>query len=343
MDRDALRVRPVGRIKSVRIRARRSRSPGRTKPGAESPVKPLSLLTTALLLTCVAFFQDSLAQDYTRWSLPEGAISRLGKGGNSPGERSVVFSPDGTLLAVGSSAGIWLYNAHTGAEAALFTGGGWVTSVTFSPDGGTLASGSVDQTVRLWDVSDGATTAILRGHTGTVYSVSFSPDGTTLATGSQDRTVQLWDVATGANIAIFQGHADEVLSVSFSPDGATIASGSIDRTVRLWDVSTGTNTATLEGHIGYVLSVSFSPDGGTVASGALDGSVRLWDVVHGNKHRPSLGAQGLCPFGVVFAGRGHCCFRCPGWHCASVGRRLGNCDYHSPRVQPCGPFSVVFS
>ena len=51
-------------------------------------------------------------------SLPENAKARLGKGRLS----ELTYSPDGTRLAVVSSIGIWLYNAQTYDEMALFTG-----------------------------------------------------------------------------------------------------------------------------------------------------------------------------------------------------------------------------
>ncbi|MFH0883816.1 MAG: hypothetical protein V2A56_12575, partial [bacterium] len=69
---------------------------------------------------------------------------------------------------------------------------GDVSSVTFSPDGATLASGSYDNTIKLWRVSDGSLIRTLRGHSSFVLSVAFSPDGTTLASGSQDKTIKLW-------------------------------------------------------------------------------------------------------------------------------------------------------
>ena len=75
-----------------------------------------------VLLAGVLFAQDSLAEDYTRWNLPEGALARLGKGRIGWGDRAVAYSPDGTRLAVGGSLGIWLYDAATGAEVALLTG-----------------------------------------------------------------------------------------------------------------------------------------------------------------------------------------------------------------------------
>jgi WD40 repeat protein len=69
-----------------------------------------------------------------------------------------------------------------------------VWSVAFSPDGKTLASGSYDNTIKLWRVSDGRLMKTLTGHGSSVLSVAFSPDGKTLASGSEDNTIKLWGV-----------------------------------------------------------------------------------------------------------------------------------------------------
>ena len=215
----------------------------------------------------------------TKWHLPEGAMSRLGKGTVN----EITYSPDGSLLAVASSIGIWLYDADSGAALNLITGHtGRVFSVVFSPDGQTLASGGSHGPVRLWDVQTGVEKQILKGHTaGGVYSVVFSPDGETIASGGWDGTVRLWDVQTGVEKQSLTGHEGVVLSVSFSPDGQTIASGGSDKTVRLWDVQTGVEKQSLTGHTGSISSVVFSPDGQTIASGSPDETVRLWDVQTG--------------------------------------------------------------
>ncbi|MCZ6676016.1 MAG: hypothetical protein O7E52_02075 [Candidatus Poribacteria bacterium] len=63
-------------------------------------------------------FYSAHAEDYTTFSLPSGAIARLGKGQIS----DLAYSPDGQILAVATRVGVWLYDAHTRFEIALLTG-----------------------------------------------------------------------------------------------------------------------------------------------------------------------------------------------------------------------------
>ncbi len=69
--------------------------------------------------------------------------------------RALGFGPDGRNLAVaGRADGVlaWL-DARTGAEVARLVGhSGPVLGLCFSPDGRTLASGSLDATIKLWDL-----------------------------------------------------------------------------------------------------------------------------------------------------------------------------------------------
>src|SRR5207249_539103 len=70
----------------------------------------------------------------------------------------------------------------------------WVKCVAFSPDGSLVAAGSVDRTLRLWDVHGGAEAWRGDAHASAVLCLAFSPDGR-LVTGGQDRALCLWEVA----------------------------------------------------------------------------------------------------------------------------------------------------
>ncbi len=188
---------------------------------------------------------------------------------------SISFSPDGSMLAIGSGDEIRFWDVNTGETLQTLTGHTSVKSISFSPDGSTLATASGDE-IRFWDVNTRETLQTLTGHTS-VKSISFSPDGSTLATASGDE-IRFWDVNTRETLQTLTGHTS-VKSISFSPDGSTLATASGDE-IRFWDVNTRETLQTLTGHTS-VKSISFSPDGSTLAAVPEvfgDRTVLLWDV-----------------------------------------------------------------
>ena len=73
-----------------------------------------------------------------------------------------------------------------------------VTTVAISPSGDYVAAGSLDKSVRVWDVRNGSLIARLDGmdgHKDSVYSVAFGPDGETLVSGSLDKTIKMWQLS----------------------------------------------------------------------------------------------------------------------------------------------------
>ena len=213
--------------------------------------------------------------------------------GHSGSVNSVAFSPDGKLLASGSSdkrIGLWDISDPSKPRLIKRLEGhsGSVNSVVFSPDGKLLASGSSDKRIGLWNISDPSKPKLIKrleGHSNYVLSVSFSPDGRLLASGSSDKRIGLWDISNPSKpkpITWLKGRSKSFYSVAFSPDGNLLASGSSNKRIGLWDISDPKKAKLikqLEGHSNYVLSVAFSPDGKLLASGSVDRRIGLWDIV----------------------------------------------------------------
>ena len=261
----------------------------------------------------------SLDDTIRLWSLPPTILT----GSTASDPNSVAFSPGGHTLASSSLDGtvqLWdvtdpahprpLGQPLTGAvDSAAFNPNGHtlagqrvpgatIASVAFSPGGHTLAGGSLDGTVRLWDVTDPAHPRPLgqplTGGGAEVNSVAFSPDGHTLASANSDDSVRLWDIADPAHPRpigpILSGGEQGVLSVAFSPVGHILASGDYDSTIKLWDVADPAEPLPLglavTGALDSVYSLTFSPDGHTLASGDYGSTVRLWGVADPAYLRP---------------------------------------------------------
>mmetsp|Transcript_2283 Transcript_2283/g.6189 ORF Transcript_2283/g.6189 Transcript_2283/m.6189 type:complete len:139 (+) Transcript_2283:488-904(+) len=105
-------------------------------------------------------------------------------------------------------------SAFTRAQAILVECGRWRSRRTASGSH-RAASGSIDNTVRLWNPSTGEYLRTCLGHSSYVNALAFSPDGTLLASGSRDRTVRLWNLAVGIYVRACEGHSDWVNAVAF--------------------------------------------------------------------------------------------------------------------------------
>ena len=114
-----------------------------------------------------------------------------------------------------------------------------VVASSCSPNGQYIASCSLDKSVIVWSVDNGAKLLALRGHNESVWCCAFSPDSELLASGSKDTTIKVWKLPDGELLTTLHGHSSGVEVVRFAPTEAVLVSmgATTEGTVRVWSTS----------------------------------------------------------------------------------------------------------
>ncbi|KAJ6386175.1 hypothetical protein OIU77_029191 [Salix suchowensis] len=90
-----------------------------------------------------------------------------------------------------------------------------VVDLNWSPDDSMLASGSLDNTIHIWNMSNGICTAVLRGHSSLVKGVTWDPIGSFIASQSDDKTVIIWRTSDWSLAHRTDGHWAKSLGSTF--------------------------------------------------------------------------------------------------------------------------------
>ncbi|XAR59674.1 hypothetical protein NMG60_11015595 [Bertholletia excelsa] len=90
-----------------------------------------------------------------------------------------------------------------------------VVDLNWSPDDSILATGSLDNTIHIWNMSNGICTAVLRGHSSLVKGVAWDPIGSFIASQSDDKTVIIWRTNDWSLAHRTDGHWTKSLGSTF--------------------------------------------------------------------------------------------------------------------------------
>jgi len=213
--------------------------------------------------------------------------------------RSACYSPQGDILAFGSSVGSITVVDSSWSDIPLLNDSepripdlpavwrrlsqheGAVNAIHFNSDASVLASAG-DDSIRLQHfrveenpVSD-TSPAVLEGHDGEVMDFRFIDDNTIVSAGSGTYGVYIWDLPTKSTKSVLRAHSGTVYAVDTS--GSMIATGSGDKTVRLWDLRTKeVPSATLDSYASKISTVSLYEKETSVVVGYHDGGLLFWD------------------------------------------------------------------
>ncbi|CAL3963138.1 unnamed protein product [Diplocarpon coronariae] len=101
-----------------------------------------------------------------------------------------------------------------------------------------LASGSQDGKVRIWDLYERTTAAILDSHVSDVTSLDYSTDENALLTASRDKTIMWWDARSWKARKVVPV-LEEVEAAGFLKYGKLAFTGGMNGNLRVWESSTG--------------------------------------------------------------------------------------------------------
>jgi ribosome assembly protein 4 len=142
----------------------------------------------------------------------------------------------------------------------------WVLAVSWSPDDSRIATGSMDNTVRVWDPKTGKQLGNpMKGHTKWVTSLAWEPyhvqkpGEPRLASASKDATVRIWSTNQQTIEMVLSGHKGSVSCVKWGGAGY-IYTASHDKTVKVWNAKDGTLAHTLGSHAHWVNHLALSTD-----------------------------------------------------------------------------------
>jgi len=93
-----------------------------------------------------------------------------------------------------------------------------------------LFSGSLDNTIKVWDIASGKATNTMFGHIEGVWSIAY--DRLRIVSGSHDRTIKVWSREDGKCLTTLVGHRAAVTCLALGDD--KIVSGSDDGDIRVW-------------------------------------------------------------------------------------------------------------
>lgn len=162
-----------------------------------------------------------------------------------------------------------------------------VYAVALTPDGKKLVTGSLDATVRLWDVASGREENVFAapaGHTKQVLALATHPEGRIVASAGGDGAIKFWDIPKPAAEWTWNDPVPRAVSLWGGP--TWLAPYNLAGLVRTSE-TTFRKTATAAGfkappHPTTVHGLSFSPTSpNLMATAAADGRVRIIDLAKG--------------------------------------------------------------
>ena len=140
-----------------------------------------------------------------------------------------------------------------------------VVALRYSPDGRMLAGGTAEGSVVIWNLTNGQSRELWRGH-DELKELQFSSDGRWLIARTTGGEAAAWDLVSTREIAF----DTRISAFAFTPDATRLVTGGTDATVRLWNLADGQLLSMVRADTA-IGAIELSRDGRYVAVGSHNG------------------------------------------------------------------------
>lgn len=163
-----------------------------------------------------------------------------------------------------------------------------VLTVKISPSSSFVVSGGQDDSVYVWNPSDGSIIHTCTGHTDSVDTVGISVDESLIAAADMGGLIQVWKNELNTEKSekfklIFDYQVDDINWLRFHPvANSVILVGTAVGTVWMFNALDSSKVKTFQGTNISCTCGQLSPDGTLLVAGYIDGSIRIWDIKSGS-------------------------------------------------------------
>lgn len=231
---------------------------------------PSAASSLSLLGTPIVTAQNATPREIARWGIG--------------GVNVVRWSPDGRTIALGTTSGIFLYDAQSKASKLFIDTQFNVLALSFNPAGDQITAGSPDGIVNSWNSTTGAfvqsfnytrpPSETITNNTA-VTAILYSVDGH-LAVGYKNGAINYFSIDRNTADQYYENYP-AVEDLAISPDGRYIYAGNGSRDVFAWDISAGKQSETLINPT-PIKRLRLSNDQKWLLTGGDASSVYLWDI-----------------------------------------------------------------
>jgi len=135
-----------------------------------------------------------------------------------------------------------------------------IWALSWSSKTNKLLTGSVDETVKVWNADPAANFSLShtnQGHQLGVVSLDVNKAGTLAVSTSLDSQMRIWDLNNQTLVKAIDSGPVEAWSCAFSPDGRHIATGSHSGKVHIYSVETCERVSELDTKGKFVMSLCY--------------------------------------------------------------------------------------